>query len=370
MRIKVCQIIPTLVQGGAEKQMSLLAAGLNRSKFDSQVVVLTHTGPNEEFLRSEHIPVHIVGKRLKLDPTAYWRLRRTVKQLKPDIVHTWLFAANCYGRQAAHSLGVPVIIAGERCVDPWKEWWHHALDRHFLKYTDKIVTNTSAIVDFYAQHGISCDKFHVIPNAAVIPQVEPISKTEFFNRLRLPPTKYLIGAIGRLWKQKGYKDLIWAAELVRVALRDVTLVIIGDGPDRELLQTYRDKSGAGDVVRFAGHRQDAQQLMTAFDLLWNGSLYEGQSNTMLEAMSLGIPVIASNIPGNRDLVVPDETGCLFDLGDVNTLARKTCQWLQDSELRERLGHNAKNRAQSSFSLAAMIASHEQLYETLLNRPNK
>ena len=172
MRLKICLIIPTLVKGGAEKQLTLLASGLDRTRFECHVVVLTHSGPYEAELRELGVAVHVIGKRGKFDPTAYWRLARKLKELKPDVVHTWLFAANSYGRMAARRAGVPVIIAGERSVDPWKQWWNFAVDRYLQKFTDTIVTNTSAVADFYSQHGIAADRFTVIPNA-VLPPSEP-----------------------------------------------------------------------------------------------------------------------------------------------------------------------------------------------------
>ncbi len=364
MRLKICQIIPTLVQGGAEKQLSLLAMGLDRQRFDCHVVALTHSGPYESALREQGIAVHVLGKRGKLDPTAYSRLVRKLKDIKPDVVHTWLFAGNSYGRVAARHAKVPVIIAGERSVDPWKQWWNFAIDRQLLKYTDTIVTNTRAVSDFYSQHGIPTDRFTVIPNAVTIPDVSSLTRREVFERLKLPPRSLLVGAVGRLWKQKGYRDLIWSGELLRVSMRDVCLVILGDGPDRDELIKYRDQIGGDEAVRFVGHREDAQQLMTGFDLLWNSSLYEGQSNTILEAMALGIPVIASDIPGTRDIVVHNETGLLYRLGDVGTLTRITDQLLRDPDRRRAMGQAAKLRIAEHFSLAQMIAAHEQLYERL------
>src|SRR5688572_13146562 len=101
MPIRVLLVIPTLVRGGAEKQLVLLAKGLPRGEFDVHVCVLTHTGPLEADLQAAGIPVTHIGKRWKLDPLAYWRLKREIERLRPDIVHTWLFAANSYGRQAA-----------------------------------------------------------------------------------------------------------------------------------------------------------------------------------------------------------------------------------------------------------------------------
>lgn len=364
MRLKVCLIIPTLVKGGAEKQLSLLAAGLDRERFECHVVVLTHSGPYEAELREQGVQVHVIGKRGKLDPTALWRLTRKLKELQPDIVHTWLFAGNSYGRIAARRANVPVIIAGERSVDPWKQWWNFAVDRYLLKTTDTIVTNTRAVADFYAPHGIAAERFTVIANAVVPPQVTPLSRAQVFERLKLPPRAALVGAVGRLWKQKGYRELVWSAELLRVALKDVCVVIIGDGPEREQLLHYRDQVGADEAARFVGQREDALELMTGFDLLWNGSLYEGQSNTILEAMTCGVPVVATDIPGTRDLVEHEVTGMLYPLGDVGRLTRITNQLLREPERMAAMGAAAKQRIADHFSLSKMISQHEELYERL------
>lgn len=365
MRRKICQIIPTLDQGGAEKQMSLLASHLDPSQFESHVVVLTRSGPLESMLRSAGVQVHLIGKRGKLDPTALLRLTRKLREIAPDVVHTWLFAANSYGRWAARRAAVPVIVAGERCVDPWKSWWHYSIDRRLLPFTKTIVTNSSAVTNFYAQHGIAPEKFTVIPNA-VIPSTQPaLSRQALFERLKIPPRGRVVGAVGRLWKQKGYRDLIWAGELLRVAHPDVYLLIFGDGPERELLHAYRDRCGSQDAVRFVGHRRDAAELMTAFDVLWNGSLYEGQSNTILEAMTMGIPTVASDIPGTRDLIVHGQTGYLYPRGDLGALTRWTYGLLQDEQLRTQMGEQARRRAAQHFSLEQMIQSHQSLYLSLL-----
>ncbi len=364
-RKKICHIIPTLDQGGAEKQMALLATHLDPKQFETHVILLTRSGPLEQTLHEAGVGVHLIGKRSKLDPTALWRLTRKLRQLAPDLVHTWLFAANSYGRWAARRAGVPVVVAGERCVDPWKSWWHYSIDRYLLKHTNRIVTNTVAVVDFYAAHGIGKDNFTIIPNAVLPNNTTRITREQLFERLGIPPRGRVVAAVGRLWKQKGYRDLIWAGELLRVAYRDVYLLIVGDGPERQALQTFRDRSGSQDAVRFVGHRTDAAELMTAVDVLWNGSLYEGQSNTILEAMSLGVPTVASDIPGNRDLIVPGETGYLYPLTDLGALIRWTHALLQDDVRRTEMGDRARQRAAQHFSLTQMVSSHEQLYRQLI-----
>lgn len=363
MKLRICLVIPTLVQGGAEKQLALLAANLPKDRFECHVVVLTHTGPIEHLLRQSGVSVHIIGKRWKLDPTAYFRLRRKIAELRPQVVHTWLFAANSYGRLAASQMKVPVILAGERCVDSWKTGWHAFVDNWLLSRTSCIAANSSAISHFYSQRGIPQELFQVIPNA-IVPIQTRISKAELFQRLNIPPRKYVVGAIGRLWPQKGYPELIWTAELLRVALKDVWLIIVGDGPQRESLQLLRDHYGSQDACRFVGHRTDAAELLTAFDLLWNGSLYEGQSNTILEAMATGVPVIATDIPGNRDLVRHGQTGYLYPQGDVAQLARVSFRLLSDPGKLQAFGQNSLQLARTDFSLPSMVDAYAKLYERL------
>lgn len=346
----------------------MLACGLPRDQFDVQVAVLTHTGPLEATLREAGIPVHLIGKRWKFDPFSFWRLRRHIVELQPDIVHTWLFAANAYGRQAARGAGVKHLVAGERCVDPWKSAWQLTIDRRLARITERIVTNSSGVVEFYASRGLPREKFTVIPNGIAAPVIEqPISRDALLSELRLPANSRLIGAVGRLWPQKRVKDLIWAADLLKTTRDDTHLLIVGDGPLRSRLVRYRDQSEIADRVHFLGERNDVPRLMPHFDVLWLASEYEGQSNAILEAMVAGVPVIASDIPGNRDLVCDGETGYLVPLGDRFEFTRRT-HWLCDDEgLRTKLGEAGRERARQQFSVAQMIARHAELYRGLMGQ---
>jgi len=141
MTKKILQIIPTLDRSGAEKQMTLLVRGLPCEEFEVHVAVLTRGGPMLAELESAAVPVTILGKRWKFDPHAFWRLFRLVRGLKPDLIHTWLFAANTYGRAAGVLAGVKCLVAGERCVDPWKTWelW---FDRCLARHTARIAANS------------------------------------------------------------------------------------------------------------------------------------------------------------------------------------------------------------------------------------
>ena len=358
-------IIPTLVRGGAEKQFVMLATGLPRDEFDVHVCVLTHSGPLESELQRHHLPYRVIGKRWKIDPLCYWRLRNHVKHLRPDIVHTWLFAANCYGRQAAVGAGVPHIIGGERSVDPWKADYELWIDRRLAARSDRIATNSPGVVDFYTSRGIPREKFVVIPNGVVMPAAAPMPREELLAELGLPAGTHLIGAVGRLWPQKRQKDLIWAAELLKAVRDDVHLLLIGDGPQRAQLERFVRQVDIGDRVHFMGARDDVASLMPHFACLWLASGYEGQSNAVMEAMAHGLPVVASDIPGTRDLVIDGETGYLVPVGDTAEFARKTNRLLDHGDLAARLGAAGKDRVASHFTVEQMIAGHVQLYREVL-----
>lgn len=374
---RVLHIIPTLDRAGAEKQLLLLAAGLPREEFEVHVCVLTRLGPLWPDYRAAGIPVTLIGKPWKFDPLALVRLWRLMRRLRPQVVHTWIFAANAYGRVAGLLAGVGCLVAGERCVDLWKGPSELAIDRWLARRTSCIVVNSPAVRDFYVQHGLPSDKFEVIPNGMPPVGLPRAPRDQVLAELRLPQTARLIALVGRLWPQKRVQDAIWAMDLLRVYPYDLHLLVVGDGPQRRQLERLAAQVDRPNHIHFLGQRADVLRLLPHCEMLWSPSAFEGQSNAILEAMAAGIPVVATDIPGTRDLVVHGQTGLLIptppraaQMATVNDvvvrgLCRYTRQLLENPDLARRLGAAGQQRAQTHFSVERMVQAYAALYRRLL-----
>jgi glycosyltransferase involved in cell wall biosynthesis len=362
---RILHIIPTFERAGAEKQLLLLARGLARDDFDVHVAALTRGGPLLPEFRAANVSTTVVGKRLQADPIAFARLYRHIRQIRPDIVHTWLFDAGSYGRFAAEAAGVKHIVAGEYFVDRWKTTWQWIVDRRLACGTNRYVTNSPAVRDQCTKHGLPAERFVVIPNGVEPTPPSDTSRTDLLRELQCPPDARLIGVVGQLSPAKRVKDLIWAADLLRVLHNNLRLLVIGDGPDRLALQRFACLASDLDHIRFLGHRDDVWRIMPHLDAFWNGSGYEGQPNAVMEAMAAGVPVVASDIPGNRELVVHGETGYLVPIAGRAARARATDQILTDAVLAAQLGNAAKARMLEHFPVEQNVARHAELYRQLL-----
>ena len=363
-------LIPTLDRSGAEKQFTLLATRLPKDEFDVTAIALTRGGPFAEELSSAGIPLVVLGKRSKFDPFAFSRLRSELRRLKPDILHTWLFAANAYGRLYCAGI-VPraKIVVSERCVDTWKAGWQLWVDRRLIGRTDRLVGNSPSVVEFYRGLGIPDGKLICIPNGIEAPEVVPLNdpktRESTLRELDFPPESFVVGYVGRLANQKRVEDLIWAVETLRQIRPQLRLVIVGDGPERERLEQFAQDVGVAGHVRFLGHRENVSRWLELFDVFCLASSFEGMSNSVMEAMAAGKPVVASDIPANRELVVHGETGFLVKLADTVGFMQFLRRYIDEPGLAERLGHAGHQRIQQFFGVQRMVDAYADIYRSLL-----
>lgn len=361
--MRVLLLIPTLDRSGAEKQLMLLATGLPRPECEVQVCCLTRGGPYQGELERAGIPVTVLGKRFRFDPVCLWRLRRLLREWSPDILHTWLFAGNAYGRLAAGSNPRFPIVISERCVDSWKAGWQFEVDRRLVPRTTRLIANSQSVAAFYREQGFPPERMLVIPNGVELPRETP-DRAEVRREFEIPPHLPVVCFAGRLARQKRVDDLIWAFELIRATRTNVLFLVAGDGPERSKLQEFARGLGLEQHVRFLGHRADVGRILAASDLFWLASDFEGMSNSVMEAMSGGLPVVASDIPPNRELVVMGETGFLVPVGDRAAFTQFADRLLFDPALARQMGEAGRERIATEFGVDRMVRAHLDLYRTL------
>ncbi len=369
--LKVLQLIPTLDRSGAEKQMVLLAKGLPRDRFHVEVAALTRLGPLKAELDAAGIPVTLIGKRHKVDPMALGRLTSFLKVRQFDVVQTWIYASDTYGRVAAHRAKVPVVVTSEMAVDLWKGRADLMIDRFLSRWTDRIVGNSNAVVAFYRKVGIPAEKLAMIPSGIADEEPPSVDPAEVRISLGLPPDSPLILFAGRLAAQKSVETLLSAMDLLQHVRPAVRALIVGEGPLRARLeetarafQLFQDRR-----VSFLGHRDDVPRLLAAADLLVLPSLYEGLPNVVLEAMRFRKPVVATAAPGTTEVVEDGVTGLLVPLQNPPALTRAIQRVVDDAEFAKKLGEAGRARVEAEFGVNLMIERFAELYEKLVRSKN-
>jgi glycosyltransferase involved in cell wall biosynthesis len=239
-----------------------------------------------------------------------------------------------------------------------------AARRWFEKRTDRVVVNSEAVRKHCLAAGIEERKIAFIADGADAVEKSTARRQELLRELKLQPDAKLVTYVGGLTKQKRLKELIWAIDQLKAVNSSAYLLIVGDGPLRNSLERYTWLNRVEDRVRFLGFRSDVDRLLAQADVLWQAGAGEGQSNAILEAMGAGVPVVAADASGNREVVVPGETGYLVPLQERAGFARCTLPLLEDAELAARLGAAGQRQAMELHRMNDMVAGYAKIYQEL------
>jgi glycosyltransferase involved in cell wall biosynthesis len=366
MSISVLHVISTLRRHGAARQLALLAAGLPAERFESRVVVLGRTGPVAEALEASSVAVDALDRRWTFDPLAVWRLGRVVRRIRPAVVHAWDPDANLYACLAARRGRVPWIASLLR-LEARKDRFDPAAWRWAVRRAERVVVNSDAVGKLAASRGLPPERLLVIPAAAPSPAAGGMTRRQLLIELGLPEEARLLAVVGTLELHKRIPDAIWAADLLKVIRGDAHLLVVGDGPQRQRLERFRDLVLIRDKVHFLGERGDVDVILPHVDVLLSPGEDERHPTAVLEAMAAGVPVVAADGPAMRELVEPDQTGYLVRAGDRAGLARWANVLLDDAAAARRLGEAARCRAAERFRLDVMLDRHAALYYELRRR---
>jgi len=354
MKPRILHVIDTLDRTGPAQQLGLLARGLPQGEFEVHVCALSHGGPIGEALARAGIPVQIVGRRWAADPATFWRLVGHVKELRPASIQAWQAMGRAYAAAVARYCGVKSLVAVWREVRPNRWPLQTALDRSIGRWATKVVATCTAVRDDCIEKGISAEKIEVVPSGVCRAAAPTVTRERILDRLGLSTSVRLIGWAGRLEANRGGKDAIWAADLLKVIRNDAHLLIFGAGPHRDRLVRFRDQVEIADKVHFLGDRCDLDEFLPHLDQFWSTRRLPGQSQAILEAMAAGVPVVATDLPGTRDLIEHETTGYLFAAGHRAGLARWAEHLLNHPDVARQIGAAGRQRVENEFSVEKMV----------------
>lgn len=365
-----------LVIGGAEQQLLELVRGLDKETFHPIVAPLYPGGGlAEEFRSIPGVEIIDLNRRGKFDPSPLWTVTRLLRSRQIDIVQPFLSPATFFGLLPALTRATTTTIVTERCGVRQSRGLgyktYRTIEDWFSHLADAIVPNSIAGESMLVDRGLPQSKIRVIYNGINLDRlsVDREASARHREQLSAGADVFLAGMLASLTPAKGHATAIRAVAELRDRHPGVRLAIVGDGPLRGQLEALVAELGLLDSVTFFGYRRDVADLVAACDVLISASRdNEGCSNSILEAMALGVPVIATDVGGNRELVRPGDTGHLVAPEDPSALADAISDAITEPEQTRWMATQARERIHAQFSLDRMIRDYEDLYRQLRERP--
>ena len=369
MKIKLVYVIDDLGLGGAQRQLTELVKALPRDRYAVEVVSLSaKKNAYEKPLREAGIPLTFIDHSGTWSWSTLFRVYGRLKDLKPDIVHTWLFTADLYGRLAAYLARVPhVICAFRSTIDdmPRHYRWVHRLLAHG---TTSFTINAKMIRTGLVQElGLPSHKIHTIYNGidvAGIPLTH--SNGHYDQEWQIPSGARIVMMVARMAPPKDHRTFLKAARKVAKQMPETYFVLAGDGPLRGRVEGWVSEWGLRERTRILGARHDVLQFLHQASVIVLSTHFEGCSNVILEAMAASKPVVATNVGGNAELVVHGQTGWTVPREDADALAEAIVNLLSDEEGAKRMGANGRTRVEKNFSLQAMVRETQAFYDRTLS----
>lgn len=358
--LHVVHVVLSLEPGGLENGVVNVVNGLDPTRFRSTVCCLRRRGAFAARITAPGATVIEAGVPAGNSLRGLLRLARILRRSQPCLVHTRNAEAFLYGALAARLAGVEVLVHSEhgRTFDDAPR--RLLAQRWLSRFAQRIFAVSAQLREDLARYvGIPAARIDVLHNGVDLERFRGGDAAAARARLGVAAGALVVGSVGRLARVKDYDLLLRAV----AALGDprVHAVLVGDGPERAALQARADALGLADRVHFTGHRDDVAALLPGFDLFVLPSLSEGQSNTLLEAMAAGLPVVVSDAGGNPEIVRDGQDGRVFPAGDLPGCVQAIATLLADGALRARLAQAGAGRAREQFGLPAMIARYQQYY---------
>jgi len=357
-KIRIMQLITDLDIGGTEMMLKSLVGRLDKHKFSVVVCSIKPPGPVGKDLRDMGIRVLSLNVTNKLFlPLALFKLIDLVKTEKIDIIQSYLFADNVLSRLSSPFVK-SFIVNGKRDTDRYKSFLRIFLDGLTQNMADFTVSNSKSGMDELTKRGLNKSKVDFIPSGVSLfkygKQNRSYKKFQSKSKIR-------IGVIAKLRFQKGHTYLFEAFTGLLKTYPNSELVVVGDGPLKDELTKLASSLGIVDNISFLGDRMDVPNLLKTFDIFVLPSLWEGTPRALLEAMTSGLPIVATKVDGTAEVISHGKQGLLVSIKNSKQLKDSMIKLIRSPSLRKSIGSGARKKIVLEYSIKKMVQSYERLY---------
>ena len=332
------------------------------------LVCIRERGPLADELRQAGVPVSVVPLRSRLDPRGLRALTRWMHEQRVDLVHSHMYRSNVPATIAARLAGVRHVLCQVHNIDTWETRRQQMMDHWLLRWrTAMLAVSNEVKRDIVARLHCPPEQVRVLYNGIDIDEYGSVQPdAQLRHELGIPQGHRLVVMLARLVAQKKHTRFLQALETIRNELPPARVLLVGDGKLRGELEREVETRHLGGMVSFTGHRNDIPQILALSDLSVLTSDREGFSNTVIESLAAGVPVVATDVGGNSEAIVEGECGLIVQPDDLTGLAGALKKVLTDDTLRHQMSQAARVRAQR-FSLENMLDETRRLYMELLTK---
>jgi len=370
----VLQLIDSFNQGGSERQALQLTRLLVESgRFKVHLACLSPEGVLRDSINDLDLgEIHSFPLNSFYDQNAVKQLRRFVRWLKSshiDILHTHDFYTNVFGMAGGALARLPVRVASMRETAGMRSAAQKQVQRVAYSLAHHVVANSNAVREKLIRDGVTPEKVSVIYNGLDVRRLATtLSRAESLSLLGLPGERRFIAILANMRHEvKDYPMFLRSARQVKSAVPDAAFLLAGEGELSDSLRGLAEELGINDSTFFLGRCEKVAELLAVSEICVLSSKAEGFSNSILEYMAAGRPVVVTDVGGAREVVTEGETGYLVPSGDDAMMAMKLIALLQDPERARAMGAKGKQVVEEKFSCEAQLAHTESLYDDLLAR---
>ena len=378
MKTKVCYTIYSLSWGGAEGQLIELLRRLDRDRFDPSLILwedgnLQRVEGLVSDMRVLGIARQVSGRRVSREyraALAFRRLSRCLSEIRPQILHAILSGPCILAAVARVARLVPCAIHSRRTlVDAYrhKDRIRTIVDSMATKVSDLVIGNCDAIIrEMLSLDGVPESRAQLISNGVDTERFSPQAEKSLRDELGWGKDNFVFGMVANFLPYKRHLDFVQVAALIHAVYPKSRFLLAGE--DRGEMKAATDaieKAGLGPYTKILPGMKQPERAFAALDVYICTSQTEGLSNALLEAMSSGVPVIATDVGGNREVVAHGVTGFVVPCHAPEAIARAACELVANPDLLLRFSVNARQRAQELFSMEKMVRAHERAYMRLL-----